>query len=175
VQLGNVYLISVDDYEKVHRSERQRAWFRSQIEHLPPEIDFVFLLGHMPLLADIQSQVLVDLPEQQEIELRDLLEAAAPHTRARFIVLNGHIHNYERFERNGVSYVITGGGGARPYRVYVRGPEDLYRQKTDPNFNYVVFSVQGSHAEATMYRVADPRAKTLKMEVRDRFTLNAGR
>ncbi len=27
-------------------------------------------------------------------------------------VFNGHIHNYERFRRNGIQYVITGGGGA---------------------------------------------------------------
>lgn len=29
-----------------------------------------------------------------------------------FLVLSGHEHNYQRFEAEGVSYVITGGGGA---------------------------------------------------------------
>jgi hypothetical protein len=173
VLLGNVYLISVDDYEKVKRSDRQRAWIRSQIEHLPPQVDFLFVLGHMPLVADLQSQVLVDLPEGQETELRGILEDEAPHTRAKIIVLNGHIHNYERFERKGISYIVTGGGGAKPYPVYVRGAEDLYRQNTDPNFNYVVFHVAGARADATMYRVADPDAKQMKTEVRDRFTLDA--
>ncbi len=175
VLLGNVYLLSVDDYEKVQRSDRQRAWIRSQIEHLPPQIDFLFVLGHMPLVADLQSQVLVNLPEAQETELRTILEDEAPHTRAKIIVLNGHIHNYERFERKGITYIVTGGGGAKPYRVFVRGDEDLYRQDTDPNFNYVVFQVAGPHADATMYRVADPNAKQMKMEVRDRFALDAGK
>lgn len=32
------------------------------------------------------------------------------------LVLNGHDHNYQRFaERNGVTYVVTGGGGAQLY------------------------------------------------------------
>ncbi|MFP3881788.1 MAG: metallophosphoesterase family protein [Actinomycetota bacterium] len=29
-----------------------------------------------------------------------------------FVVLSGHEHNYQRFETDGVSYVVTGGGGA---------------------------------------------------------------
>jgi predicted phosphodiesterase len=29
-----------------------------------------------------------------------------------FLVLNGHEHNYQRFEHDGVTYVVTGGGGA---------------------------------------------------------------
>jgi predicted phosphodiesterase len=29
-----------------------------------------------------------------------------------FLVLNGHEHNYQRFEDDGVTYVVTGGGGA---------------------------------------------------------------
>lgn len=31
------------------------------------------------------------------------------------LVLNAHDHNYQRFVRNGVSYVVHGGGGARLY------------------------------------------------------------
>ena len=175
VLLGNVYLLSIDYFETVHPGDRQRDWIKSQIEHLPPQVDFVFLIDHMPLVADLQSQVVVDLPEPGETELRQLLEEERPKSRAHLVVLNGHIHNYERFERNGISYIVTGGGGAKPYRVFVRGPEDLYRASTDPNYNYVVFSVRGSHVDATMYRVADPDAKQMKMEVRDRFTLDAGK
>lgn len=29
-----------------------------------------------------------------------------------FLVLNGHEHNYQRFEADGITYVVTGGGGA---------------------------------------------------------------
>ncbi len=33
------------------------------------------------------------------------------------LVLSGHDHNYQRFERNGVTYVVHGGGGARLYKL----------------------------------------------------------
>ena len=33
------------------------------------------------------------------------------------LVLNGHDHNYQRFERNGVTYVVHGGGGAGLYKL----------------------------------------------------------
>ena len=35
----------------------------------------------------------------------------AAKSHAKFVVFNGHIHNYERFEMNGIMHVITGGGG----------------------------------------------------------------
>ena len=33
------------------------------------------------------------------------------------LVLNGHDHNYQRFVRRGVTYVVNGGGGARLYAL----------------------------------------------------------
>lgn len=186
-QIGNVYLISLDATQASGEGSQQRAWLQSQLEHLPAEVDFVFLLDHMPWMADVQSQIAASLPAPNEISLRELLEAEAPKSHAKFVVINGHIHNYERFERNGITYLISGGGGASPYPVLVRGNEDLYRDpgakptsilgsKNDPprvNFHYLVIQVEGKHAQATMNRVADPKASALSIEVKDRFSLDA--
>ncbi len=172
VQLGNVYLLAIDEFTPTTDNSRQHAWILSQLEHLPSETDFVFFLDHMPLVADLQSEVAVGLPAPHETALRKLLEAEKPKTRAHFIVLSGHIHNYERFERAGISYIISGGGGAKPYPIFVRGPEDRYRDTRFPVFNYVMFSVRGRHIDATMYRIADPKAATLTMEVGERFTID---
>ena len=81
--------------------------------------------------------------------------------------------HYERFEHGGVSYIVSGGGGANPYPVFVRSPEDLYRQPGFPNFNYLVLNIHGKKAAVTMYRVADPKAKVLGTEIRERFNLSA--
>ena len=140
--LGNVYLLSLDEFSPMGKGSDQRAWLTAQLEHLPPQVDFVFFLDHMPLVNDLQSQVAVGLPEPEETELRVFLEAEKSKTRASFIVLSGHIHNYERFERGGISYIITGGGGAKPYPIFVRGREDRYRDTRFPVFNYVVFQIQ---------------------------------
>lgn len=34
-----------------------------------------------------------------------------------FLVLNGHDHNYQRFEEGGTNYMVTGGGGAGVYQL----------------------------------------------------------
>ena len=108
----------------------------------------------------------------------EYLKAAGSQSSARFVVSAGHIHNYERFERNGITYLISGGGAAQPYPVLIRGDEDLYRdpdpKKQPPiiNYHYLVIQLEGKHAEVKMYRVADPKADPLTVEVRDTFLMD---
>jgi hypothetical protein len=178
VEIGNVELIALDSNSRFRsRSFRpgveQRRWLDAQLDHIPAGIDFVFVLLHMPLINDVQSEVVAGLPDAQELELRRDLEAHSTQAHAKFIVVAGHIHNYERFERNGISYIVSGGGGAKPYAIYARSPQDLYRDPGFPNFNYVVFNIHGKQADAAMYRIADSTAATLSMEVKERFTLTA--
>jgi len=177
VQLGSVYLIALDSSsghdEANFTAGPQRKWIESQLAHLPPEVDFVFFLIHMPLVNDVQSEVIADLPGTEEIVLRRYLESASKSTHAKFVVISGHVHNYERFELNGISYIVSGGGGAKPYPIYARNPQDLYRDSAYPNFNYLTLQVHGKQADVTMYRVVDPKAAALSTEVKERFTLRA--
>lgn len=177
VQLGGVYLIALDSnsgHEETSFADGpQRKWLESQLAHLPPEVDFVFFVIHMPLVNDVQSEVIADLPATNEVDLRRYLESQSKLTHAKFVVVSGHIHNYERFELNGISYIVSGGGGAKPYPVFARSPQDLYRDPAYPNFNYLTLQVHGKQADVAMYRVADPKAEALSMEVKERFTLNA--
>jgi hypothetical protein len=178
VQIGSVYLIALDSssghvYTTFAPGTPQRVWLESQLAHLPAEVNFVFFMIHMPLVNDIQSEVIANLPEPPETVLRHYLEAESAKAHAKFVVVSGHVHNYERFEIAGISYIVSGGGGAKPYPVFARNPLDLYRDPADPNFNYVVLQIHGKQADATMYRVADPKAATLSVEVKERFTLTA--
>jgi hypothetical protein len=177
-QMGNVYLISLDMTQSREARSDQRAWLQSQLEHIPADVEFVFILDHKPWMADVQSRIAAGLPEPDEVAMRELLESEAPKSSAKFIVVNGHIHNYERFERKGITYLISGGGGAKPYPVLIRGDEELY-QASDPkksppiiNYHYLVIRIEGKHAEVKMYRVADPNAEKLTVEVRDEFLLD---
>jgi len=84
----------------------------------------------------------------------------------KFVVIAGHIHNYERFERNGVVYLVSGGGGATPYPVE-RTPADAYQDSSFPNYHYLKFAVAGEILKGTMYRLANPGHFT--WEVKDTF------
>ena len=173
VQIGNVYLITLDCTEGYPAGSPQREWLGSQLENLPTTANFVFFLSHMPLYADLQSQVMASVPTPAELSLREYILSLAPKVHAKMVVLNGHIHNYERFESSNVTYIVSGGGGAIPYRVTYRGPEDKFKGRSHPNYNYVVLQIHGKTANATMYRVANPYKSSRSFEVKDRFTLTA--
>jgi acid phosphatase type 7 len=173
VQLGNIYLITLDSTNFLDDQGAQRRWLESQLAHLPSSADFVFFLFHIPLVSDLQTAFMLGIPSPAILELRHYLEAQAAASHAKFVIFNGHIHNYERFEVNGITHVITGGGGARPYPIFIRGDQDLYQARTYPNFHYLVITLQGKHADVKMYRVVDPDAAQKSVEVKDTFTLDA--
>jgi hypothetical protein len=56
--------------------------------------------------------------------------------------------------------------------VVVRGPEDLFQDKSFPNYHYVILSIHGKTADATMYRVTG-LPSDFSIEVKDKFTLTA--
>ena len=173
VQLGNIFLITLDSSTFMSVGWAQRRWLDAQLAHIPSSADFVFFLFHQPLISDLQTAFMIGIPDPPSLNLRHELEAAAAASHAKFVIFNGHIHNYERFELNGITHVITGGGGARPYPIFIRGDQDLYRARTYPNFNYVVITLEGKHADAKMYRVVDPDAAKKSVELKDSFTLDA--
>jgi acid phosphatase type 7 len=174
VLIGNAYVITLDCTESYADGSPQREWLSAQLDHLPESVDFVFFVSHMPLYADMQSQIVASVPNPNELSLRKFILSKAPAIHAKLIVVNGHLHNYERFESNGISYIVSGGGGAIPYRVLVRGPEDLYTANTFPNYHYLVFMIHGKTADVTMYRVTNPtHPSKLGLELKDKFTLTA--
>jgi hypothetical protein len=67
------------------------------------------------------------------------------------IVVGSHVHNYERFERDGVAYLVSGGGGAKPVPV-LRMSGELSQLKTSVNFHYLRFTLQRERLTCTMVR-----------------------
>jgi acid phosphatase type 7 len=171
--LGSVEVISMDSTLPTAASSPQGKWFAAQLNHVPQQIEFLFILFHIPLMADRQSEVFMGLPNPAAIALRDILEARLARIRAKVVVFNGHIHNYERFERRGVEYVITGGGGAQPYPLFIRGHADLYQDTGFPVYHYLTLEVGDHQVHAVMLKVKDPEAGALSVERKDEFTIRA--
>ncbi len=69
---------------------------------------------------------------------------------------------------DGVTYLVAGGGGAPPYFVE-RTPEDLYKSVLFPNYHYVKLTVEKDRLHGAMYRVANPEAESLTVELKDNF------
>jgi hypothetical protein len=169
--LGSVEVISLDCTMPTAATSPQGKWFAAQLNNLPRQVEFLFILFHIPWMADRQSQIFVGIPTPESIALRNILEARQARIRAKVVVFNGHIHNYERFERRGVEYVITGGGGAEPYPLLFRGHADLYQDTGFPVYHYLTLEVSNHQLHAVMWKVTDPDAGTLSAEQKDEFTI----
>jgi|UPI00037464E1 Calcineurin-like phosphoesterase len=173
VLLGNVFILNLNSTEPIWPRGLQADWLRTQLDHIPEQADFVILQMHIPLIADTQSEFIANIPSPESVVLRRYLETRAQTSRQKFIAVYGHIHNYERFEFNGITHIISGGGGATPYPVFVRGPQDQYRDPAFPVFNYVIMTIHGKRAEGTMYKIADPNAAEYSVVAKDHFVETA--
>ncbi len=111
-------------------------------------------------------------PRPNEQSLAAYLKTAAAGSAARFVVSAGHIHNYERFEKDGVVYLVSGGGGAFPYEVE-RTASDLYKNADFPNYHYVRFTLRRQILSGEMIRLGDYAAAHPKAwQTLDRFEIN---
>jgi acid phosphatase type 7 len=152
VRFGNAYIITVDSNLDLQPGSRQSKWVAKQLAQMPHEINYVFVSLHHPPVADPILNNPSHNVRPNEEALAQQLETAAKRMSAKIIVIAGHIHAYERFERGGVEYLVSGGGGARPYPI-ARSPKDLYQDNVFPNYHYVKFVSQGGSLRATMYRL----------------------
>ena len=67
-------------------------------------------------------------------------------------------------------YLVSGGGGARPYYVE-RTPEDLYKSDLFPNYHFVKLTLEADRLHGTMYRVSNPEVENLSLELKDTFDI----
>jgi hypothetical protein len=174
VALGSrVLAIALDSDASLQPGGEQRVWLENQIAALDSGVRLVLIVMHHPPLADVQTVKRVDHnPRPNERALAGYLSDIAPSSKARFVVSAGHIHNYERLERAGVVYLVSGGGGAKPYEVD-RTPADLYQNTDFPNYHYVRFELTGRTLVAEMIRLADSgTGQPKRWETRDRFEIS---
>ena len=171
-QLGSrIYLIALDSDTSLLPDSDQARWIEKQIDGLPASVDFVIVTLHHPPVADIQQHIEVDHnPRPNEIALRDYLSKAARTSHASFLVSAGHIHNYERGVVDGVTYLVSGGGGAPPHFVE-RAPDDLYKSNLFPNYHYVKLTLEKDRLHGVMYRVENPEVENLTVELKDTFDI----
>jgi len=153
VRVSNSLMLALDSaLEEV--SGPQGDWLRAQLDHLSPSVDFVFLVFHHPPYtssADDKTFGGGHSARAPEQALAKVLEGRQQNMRARIVVFNGHVHNYERHEHGGITYFVTGGGGAHAYPI-VRHADDLYK---DPgiNYHYLLAEVDHNHLTVTMHKV----------------------
>ncbi len=108
----------------------QRAWLESQLASATGK--WIFVSFHVPLHTSFSE-------DPSEVNLRNAL-APLFEKYGVTAVFSGHIHSYERVLANGVTYIVTGGGGAPLYPLAVREPG---QQAASLSYHYMLFTADG--------------------------------
>lgn len=153
LQLGKSVMLVLDSALD-ELSGPQGEWLKEQFNKLNDGTNFVFMIFHHPPYTSSSDEKIYGgghSARETEKTLGKWLEERQQHLRARIIVFNGHVHNYERHQYNGVTYFVTGGGGAHAYPV-PRTADDLYQDK-GVNYHYLLVEVEGQQTKITMNKV----------------------
>src|SRR5580700_1909171 len=132
----------------------QGQWLASKLDSIPSDVDFVFLMFHHPPYTSSSDEKKFGgghSARPHEQALAKILEERQAHTRARFVVFSGHVHNYERHEHGGVTYFVSGGGAAHAYPIE-RAPDDPFQSK-EVNYHYLLVEVDHQQLKVTMNRL----------------------
>jgi hypothetical protein len=152
-RVGNLLVLTLDT-SQLELSGPQSVWMKALLDDLAPEIDFVLIQLHHPPYTKSQPGLLGlggHAARPAEIALGEWLEQKQKALRARLLVVAGHVHNYERYEHNGVTYIVSGGGGASPYSI-PRSPTDAYHDG-GPTYHYCTVDVQGAKLTLQMHKL----------------------
>jgi len=155
VAIGSSLLALVLDSDSPLKSgSEQRAWFEAQIEGTPDAVKFILIVLHYPPVRDPLFPRARD-----EREVARYLARHAKLLRARVLVVGSHVHNYERYLKDGVNYLVSGGGGAKPVPAPRMFGEKSHL-RTAVNFHYLRLTLSSDRLAVSMVRYdaakADP-------------------
>ena len=160
VRAANTLFLVLDSSQD-EVSGPQGQWLVSMLDSIPSDVDFLFVMLHHPPYTSSSMNLLGEghSARPREQALAKLLEERQPNTRARFVVFTGHVHNYERHQHGGVTYFVSGGGGAHAYPIN-RAPDDPYKSK-EINYHYLLLEVDHRQLKVTMNRLQLVNGKAL--------------
>ncbi len=154
---GSAHFVALDSNRPAPEHAAQDAWLRKDLlAHRNAKWRIVFF--HHTV------HTCVDKPDRraESIERARRLEPILTEGRVQ-LVINGHDHDYQRHIANGITYLVTGGGGAPLYDVT---PDTPYVKKAKKAYHHCEISVNGGTMSV---RVIEPDGSVI-----EQFTISAG-
>jgi len=132
--VGPIRFILVDSTE--HQAASHTAWLERELQRAAydPAVTWVIPVFHRPPFSEGERGGDEDI-RRWWVPLFTQYEAGP--------VLSGHAHTYQRFKPlDGVSYLVSGGGGGWLYQVAPDHPSIVFATST---YHFVEFAVEGPH------------------------------
>jgi len=143
---SNLLALVLDSDAPLRPGSEQRAWFEEQVAGAGEQVKFILIVLHYPPVRDPIYPRMRD-----EKEIAGYLSRHAKSLRSSVLVVGSHVHNYERYARDGVMYVVSGGGGAKP----VPAPRmfgELSHLHSGVNFHYLRLTLFDDRLTCVMVR-----------------------
>jgi hypothetical protein len=129
VEREGIHFIVLDSNSDLRSGSDQYNWLVSDLNSIKGEVKFKIAIFHHPIFdvgfhrPDAKRLKPILLPLFQKYGI--------------CAVFSGHDHNYQRFEYEGIYFIVTGGGGGNLYRRFWRSP---YLQKFVKTYHFCLLS-----------------------------------
>jgi len=131
---GGITFIALDTNQSLEQGSPQHSWLLSELEKASRDGSPIFVFMHHPIFTKGPHQK--DEVVRKLQNLVPLLEEFGVKA-----VFSAHDHNYQHFSKNGVHYVVTGGGGAGLYGVDKNADTDAELLNYAVKLHYVLVKV----------------------------------
>lgn len=168
---GPLRLVFLDSNRRFLSSalwKEQVRWYAEEIARADgdPETRGTLVLVHHPPYTN--SSVTSD-----ELHVQRSFVPPFQAARKTLAMLSGHVHSYERYERGGKTFLVTGGGGGPRVRLETdsrrRHRDDLFPGPPVRFFHYLMAALTEDGVDVEMRGLAKGERR---FETRDRFRLS---
>lgn len=132
VERDGIHFVILDNNFELSEGSPQYKWLEEDLKNISNKVQFRVVLMHYPFFSVIRK-------DGGYRKLRAALLPLFKKYRVN-IVFSGHDHSYQRFFRDDIYYVVTGGGGAPLYGQKYFNP---YLKKFFKGNHFCVLTVEG--------------------------------
>jgi len=147
---------NVDGTLDARGTSEQQQWLQEQFANAPVDKALLIALHHPPYSLDTVHGGYPDI----EVALDRVI---ANTGRIPTMVLSGHVHSYQRFDRNigetNVPYIVAGAGG------YANRPKAMHKIETKTNGKRLPDNFQTTHRDLTLAKYNDEEPGFLRITV----------
>jgi 3',5'-cyclic AMP phosphodiesterase CpdA len=142
---GNLHFVAIDTQQPVGPESEQGRWLAADLARARAAGRFIIPFFHKAIFSIGPHAVEADV-----LALKPILHPLFRRYGAR-LVFEGHDHIYYRTVRDGITYVVTGGGGAPLYdgqHPELGLPQDVFEKVN----HFCMVDVYADRVEVTAYR-----------------------
>jgi len=129
-----IHFVILDSNSRLDSASEQYKWLESDLAVIRDTVKFTIAILHHPLF-DVS-----ECHKSDEKNLKFILLPLFERYRVS-VVFSGHSHDYQRFEHNGIYFIVTGGGGSN---LCGQARTEPYLQKFSLTYHFCLLTPEDS-------------------------------